>query len=225
VAETDCDATAATVRELTERGAATPAETLDALRTCIEGERDSAKQRAYVLAYVAALDASRLATETHRLLAHRDADVREAAYDALGELGPRVLPALEAPSTDRDRDVRWFAFEIASHLEGSEAIPVLLRGLRDEDFSIRWVASNGLIAIGAASVRPLLEALVTERPSLSFHSASRRIFTRIDASSGLDEQVRALAEALGRETTIVEAGPLAKDILERLFGGAGASRS
>ncbi|MEZ4502894.1 MAG: HEAT repeat domain-containing protein [Dehalococcoidia bacterium] len=220
---TDCETNAAAVRDLTERGDAVPTENLDALQRCIEEEGDSARQRGYVLAYVPALDADRLATEAHRLLAHKDADVREAAYDALSELGPRVLPALEGPASDKDRDVRWFAYEIASHLEGTAAIPMLLRGLHDGDFSIRWVASNGLISTGPESVRPLLEALVTERPSLSFHSAARRIFTRIDASSPLDEQVRRLADALGRETTIVEAGPVAKDILDRLYGGAAAS--
>ena len=219
----NCRTTAEQVRDLGSRGADVPAASLDVLRDCIEGERDSALQRSYVLAYVPAVDAERLAVETHRLLAHGDSDVREAAYDALSELGPRVLPALEAPSTDRDRDVRWFAYQVASHVEGPEAIPLLLRGLQDQDFSIRWVASNGLIAMGPGSVRPLLEALVTERPTLSFHAAAKRIFTRVDASSGLDEQVRRLADALGRETTIVEAGPVAKDILERLYGGAPAS--
>jgi len=219
----DCGTAAATIRELTERGATAPAAALDTLRACIEQERDSAKQRAYVTAYVPALDAKRLEPEAHRLLAHRDADVREAAYDALRDLGPRVLPALDAATGDRDRDVRWFAYEVAASLEDVAAIPVLLRGLRDEDFSIRWVASNGLIAIGPASVRPLLEALVTERPTLSFHSAARRIFTRIDASSGLDEQVRRLADALGHETTIVQAGPVARDVLERLYGGSSTS--
>jgi HEAT repeat protein len=218
MADHDCDATAAAVRQLTAHGTATPGETLDELRACIEGEHDAAKRRAYVLAYVPALDDDRLAFEAHRLLGHEDAHVREAAYDALTELGARILPALEAPSTDRDRDVRWFAYELASHIEGTDAIPLLLRGLQDEDFSIRWVASNGLIEIGAASVRPLLEALVHERPSLSFHAAARRIFTRIDAAGSLDEQVRQLAGALGRETTIVEAGPMAKDILQRLYG-------
>ena len=110
------------------------------------------------------------------------------------------------------------ATEALAREEREESIPLLVDQLADEDFSIRWVASNGLLAVGSAAIIPVLRALVEREPSPLFHSAVRRVLSRVSASTVVHEQLRELIDSLSRPTTVYESQGLALALLKRWRG-------
>ncbi len=194
-----------------------PRSALQPLHDGIERGRSNHVRAAFSQSLVVLAQADDLPALSSDLLHHDRSQVREAAYDGLIERGVEALAALEALATDEGREVRWFAYQAAARLEDPAAVPLLVRGLRDDDFSIRWTASNALIERGPLTVQPILEAVASERPSIPFHEAARRVLSRIEAAPPLDEEVARLVDALGRETTSVESPSLARDIVKRLW--------
>lgn len=215
LASEDCAAALDAARQLVDDGAQLPAAALEGLRRCIERERDAA-QMTVTRVYLRLIAPDEAVAAAQELLHHRGEGVREAAYDALIERGPAALPAVEALSADRHRDVRWFAYQAASHWGDTRAIPLLIRGLRDEDFSIRWLSANGLIELEQPALVPLIEALAVEEPTTTFHAAALRVLRRVPYPAGLDADVRRLADSLAHQTTTEQSVPIARAIMDRL---------
>jgi HEAT repeat protein len=201
------------------------------MRACIDnGASNPSEEMELTRAYLQLVAPDSAYEAAHELLHHDSSFVRDAASDALLDLpaaaGFAVLTRLR---DDEDRDVRWYVYEaVASAVtpwdpRAENAVPMLAGGLRDEDFSIRWVASNGLLRIGARAVVPVLEEIARGEASATFHEAARRVLSRVDASPELAAEIAALVDSLGRGTTVVQSRPLAADILDRLAGSRGAS--
>ena len=220
----DCAAAAAEVARMADLGGRASAAGLAALRACIDRERQPAPQMSMARAYVRALRDEDLPAAARELLHHDTSFVRDAVADALVAVqSSAAFEALRGLADDRDRDVRWYAYEaLASDPERltriEDALDLLARGLRDDDFSIRWVAANGLLRIGAAAIVPVLRALVRERPTSAFHETARRVLSRVEASESLAPALARLVESLGHGTTDVQSPPLAQSMLEQLFG-------
>ncbi len=93
-----------------------------------------------------------------------DPQVRRAAAEALGGLGPAAAPALDRLlelTRDADEDVRREAAEALRGL-GPAAAPALDRLLeltRDADEDVRWLAARALGGLGAAAA-PALDRLL-----------------------------------------------------------------
>jgi len=217
VSTSDTDALLERAGTLIASGRRLPSSALQPLQEGIEHARNNDVRGAFAQAILVLAQPEELPGLSHDLLHHDRSQVREAAYDGLIERGVEALPALETLATEDDRETRWFAYQAAARLDDPAALPLLVRGLRDDDFSIRWTASSALIERGPLTVQSILEALASERPSIPFHEAARRVLSRIDAGPPLDEEVARLVDALGRETTSVESPSLARDIVKRLW--------
>ncbi len=101
-------------------------------------------------------DISALITE----LATQDCGRRERAREALLALGkPSVAPLVIALS-HRDRQVRWEAAKALADLCDPSAARALVAALGDERIGVRWLAAEGLIALGNDALDPLLRALL-----------------------------------------------------------------
>ena len=217
VSASDTDALLERAGTLIAAGRRLPAPDLQPLHEAIEHARNNDSRAAFSQAIVVLARPEELPALSRSLLHHDRSQVREAAYDGLIERGIDALPALESLATEEDRETRWFAYQAAARLDDPAAVPLLVRGLRDDDFSIRWTASSALIERGPLTAQPILEALATEHPTIPFHEAARRVLSRIEAGPPLDEEVAHLVDALGRETTSVESPSLARDIVKRLW--------
>lgn len=215
----DCDAVVAAVEELAASGAKVSAEELASARRCLD-DAEPSRQLALTRDLLLTVETAGLEALAEDLLHHDSSFVRDAAAHGIVELGSDAVPVLERLTEDGDRDTRWYAYEAIARAERPEYVDLLIEGLQDDDFSIRWVASNGLIAIGAGAVIPLLRALVDEHASPLFHNAARRIFSRVSAAPDLDADVRALVESMSHQTTVYETSLKARDILRRLGGEA-----
>jgi transcriptional/translational regulatory protein YebC/TACO1 len=63
-------------------------------------------------------------------------DVREAAFEALVNIGPEAIPALtQALRENKDKDVRWAAATVMGEIgpEAAEAIPALTQALEEDE--------------------------------------------------------------------------------------------
>jgi HEAT repeat protein len=86
--------------------------------------------------------------------------VREEAREALVAVGtPAVAPLVRA-LLDPDKRVRWEAAKALSFIHDPAAAPALVLALGDDHFGTRWLAAEGLIALGRDALEPLLRALL-----------------------------------------------------------------
>jgi HEAT repeat protein len=80
-----------------------------------------------------------------QILFCENGEVREAAADALGQIGPRSLPILEQFLQDSDPSVRRLAIRGLVAEGDNEAAPsLLIHGLSDEDAGNRTAAATAL---------------------------------------------------------------------------------
>jgi HEAT repeat protein len=137
-------------------------------------------------------------------LGDADANMREAAAEALGEIGAPAVPGLLAALRDESWQVREAAAKALEQI-GAPAVPGLLAALRDESWQVREAAAKALEQIGAPAVPGLLAALRDE--SWQVREAAAKALEQIGAPAvpGLLAALRdadwnarrAAAEALG----------------------------
>ncbi|MCS6963800.1 MAG: HEAT repeat domain-containing protein, partial [Thermoflexus sp.] len=111
------------------------------------------------------------AEDARRLLEDQDEDtmVRQAAAEALGELGdPQALPVLFRAQNDDDPRVREAAAEALGKLCNPRAVPMLLQALQeDDDPGVRRAAAEALGELGDPQAVPsLLQALQDVDPGM-----------------------------------------------------------
>ena len=189
----DCEVVAEAATRLSRVRAQLPLESLEAVERCLAEATDPPTRMALASASVLLAPQEDRFEVAHRLLHGGDGFVREAVFAALADLADSAsVAAMEQFVSDPDRDLRWGAFHAVAHHEYEDpatrdaAIALLVHGLHDDDFAIRWTSSSGLIGIGSASTIPILEALVTEEPTTPFHEAARRVLSRIEVGARVD---------------------------------------
>ena len=110
---------------------------------------------------VGILDKTRPITLYLEQLKATEDTLREAAAQALGDLGdPSATDALIQALTDPDADVRMFAAEALGKLRSEASLKPLMRILNDEDADVCAAAATALGQIGrSAAVGPIMEQL------------------------------------------------------------------
>jgi HEAT repeat protein len=124
--------------------------------------------------------------------------VRQGARLKLIEIGEEALPFVIDALEDRDKRVRWEAAKILTHVTDSTAAETLIHTLMDEHIEIRWLAAEGLIALGKDSLRPLLEALVRKPDILTLREGAHHILHDLDREHLLNEDAQYVLEVLKR---------------------------
>ncbi len=217
-----------TVAESAERlaavGAHLSAEELARARTCAVEARGIGLRMRLARDYLRLVEPLEGPHEAARLLTEvADPEIRDQAFHVMVEQGERALPVLEDLTRHHDVNIRWHAYEAIRRIGGPAAIPDLVRGIQDSDFSVRWAAAHGLIEAGEAALAPILGALVRSVPSIGFHRAALHALRRL-RDSGAGEGMEALLASLARETTVYESGALAFDLLVALRRPAAAGQ-
>jgi len=119
------------------------------------------------------------------------------AKDALVTIGPPALPALSQVLDDQQASdqVRWMAARALARIGDARAIPTLIRHLNDANYGLRWLAAEGLVALGAAGLRALLPALTTQ-PVTPWLADSAAHVLRHARPPAVKEIVKPVLEAL-----------------------------
>ena len=100
-------------------------------------------------------------------LASPDPVVRTEARKALVAIGKPVVPSLIQLLSHRKPHVRWEAAKSLGGIADPLAASALVNALDDRDGDVRWLAAEGLAALGRESLQPMLEALL-ERSNAGF---------------------------------------------------------
>jgi HEAT repeat protein len=109
--------------------------------------------------------AARLTDHLHS----EDAQLRNAAIEALQEMPDAVVPLLERLLADEDSDVRIFAVNIVAVLRHQQAPEWLARVIRsDPHINVCTAALDGLVEVGAAGMISDVEQLVARFPESPF---------------------------------------------------------
>lgn len=100
-------------------------------------------------------------------LESNDGIERVKAREALVAQGKAAIPPLIGALKNRHDWTRWEAVKTLADIGDPTATQALIDALEDHEFAIRWLAAEGLIHIGSASMEPLLKALI-DRPRSSW---------------------------------------------------------
>ena len=98
-------------------------------------------------------------------LTSRARATREKARESLVALGKPAVPSLIPLLSHRKPHVRWEAAKTLCDIADPIAATALVNALEDEDGDVRWLAAEGLIALGRDGLQPLLTALLERAQS------------------------------------------------------------
>jgi HEAT repeat protein len=112
-------------------------------------------------------------------LGSKDGLVRIRARRALVTIGKKAVAALEVALTSKNVSTRWEAAKALGKIGDVEATAALIRSLGDEMFDVRWLAAEGLIAIGRPTLIPLLRKLTEESDSLWLREGAHHVLHSI----------------------------------------------
>jgi HEAT repeat protein len=104
-----------------------------------------------------------------------DGVIREKAREALVSMGKRAVDFLAELIESPGSTVRWEATKALGQIADKSSAPVLVIALYDDDYEVRWLATEGLIKIGVDSVKPILEALAETPGSLSLREGAHHV--------------------------------------------------
>jgi len=128
-------------------------------------------------------------------LGSKDGLVRIRARRALVTIGKKSVAALEEALTSKDAWKRWEAAKTLGQIGDAKATKALINALEDEMFDVRWLAAEGLIAIGRPTLTPLLRRLTEGSDSLWLREGTHHVLHGINMGN-LEEILLPVRNAL-----------------------------
>ncbi|NOY61332.1 MAG: HEAT repeat domain-containing protein [Calditrichaeota bacterium] len=99
-------------------------------------------------------------------LANDEVIVRKNARDALVNIGHPVIERLEELCKSKNDVLKWEAIKALSQIADVQCLTFFIVHLENENPDFRWLAAEGLIGLGTASIKPLLKALIKKSSSV-----------------------------------------------------------
>jgi HEAT repeat protein len=129
-------------------------------------------------------------------LSNPDGIKRQRTRVALSKMGEAAIdPLIETLHSHRG-PARWEAAKALSQIGSPKAAQSLVEALEDDQFSIRWLAAEGLIALGRAGLKPLLEALWQTPDSIRLREGAHHVLHDLVTQESLDKQLLAQLRAV-----------------------------
>lgn len=123
-------------------------------------------------------------------LGDNDGMVRQRARYSLTKIGKPASDALIRAFHEKNNPTHYEAAKTLGQIGSIKAIATFIQALEDEDFSVRWVAAEGLIAIGKLSIRPLLKALELHPESNWLRDGVHHVLHDLVSRKFIDEQTK-----------------------------------
>ena len=108
-------------------------------------------------------------------LASRDPVVREKARESLVVVGKPAVPWLIPLLSHRKLQIRWEAAKTLCDIADPIAATSLVNALDDSEGDVRWLAAEGLAALGLDGLQPLLAALIERAQSSWFCEGAHHV--------------------------------------------------
>lgn len=210
----DCRDFIAAAASLQRGGFELSAENVKRLRDCLD-DLPELEQLHAAEVYLRALPIEERRQTVVQFIERGNDARREAALGVTYGLGEEVIPALVSIARASEAERRWAAYQAIRRVDGEAAIAPLVEALQDDNLSVRWIASDGLAAIGPRSAPALLRALATRTPTINFHRAARRVLRQLELPHH-EASLTRLLSSLEQSTTVVHAPGLAQELLREI---------
>ena len=150
-------------------------------------------------------------------LSSKNGQTREAARTSLVAIGSPAIPFLLPLLSERKHKTRWEAVKALGEIKDPTAIDGLIQALNDEEFDVRWLAAEGLVALGTRVVVPLLQALIQmqETASVLLRDGAHHIFRAL-ITGDLEKELQPVLTALEDIDFPVKVPPAARKALKAL---------
>ncbi len=139
--------------------------------------------------------------------------IRKRARESLVEMGTSAVPAVTDALSSPDWRVRWEAAKALGEVAHPAAMDALIAAMEDERPGVRWVAAEGVIALGHRAVVPLLRALLGKADSAYFRLAAHHVLRALEGR-GMDPYIQPVLKALDSVEPSITVPPAAEDALD-----------
>ena len=154
------------------------------------------------------------------MLKSNDGLARQHARHALVKIGEPSLDALIKAFEIRKEPLHWEVAKALTRIGTPKAAGALVNALDDKDFSVRWMAAEGLIHLAEEGLVPLLEALRDRSDSVWLREGSHHVLHDVIARKLVDaktsEIISPVLDALNHIEAETETHFAAKEALESL---------
>jgi len=120
---------------------------------------------------------------------------RERACRALVAIGRAAVPVLVDTLTDAVDHARREAARALSRIHDPAAAPAMVAALEDDLPGVRWLAGEGLIALGREGLIPLFRALIAQSDSVRLRQGAHHVVHAL-AGGEFSVQLAAVLQAL-----------------------------
>lgn len=149
-------------------------------------------------------------------LASRAPTVREKARKALVVVGKPVVPYLIPLLSHCKPHVRWEAAKTLRDIADPISAAALVNALDDSDGDVRWLAAEGVTALGLDGLYFLLAALLERAQSSCFCEGAHRVCHVLVKKKKLGTILRPVLSALEQDEPAIGVPPVAYIALSRL---------
>ena len=142
--------------------------------------------------------------------------VRTKSRKALVAIGKPAVPSLIRLLSHGKPHVRWEAAKALCGIADPLAAAALVNALDDRDADVRWLAAEGLAALGRGGLQPLLAALLQRAESGWFCEGAHHVCHTLLKRRRFGPILRPVLAALKESEPGVAAPPAAYTALSRL---------
>jgi HEAT repeat protein len=123
-----------------------------------------------------------------------DADgmVRQQARIDLVNIGQPAVDHLTQALADPNEQVQWEAAKALSQIGDVKSVQTLIALLEEPRPGIRWLAAEGLVAVGLPAVEPLLRALLMRTDSIWLREGAHHVLHDLVRAQPVDSPLRSL---------------------------------
>ena len=158
--------------------------------------------------------------ELIKTLKSEDGIARQNARNSLIIIGEPALDALIEAFEIKEEPVHWEVAKVLSQIGTSKAAGVLIDALEDNDFSVRWIAAEGLIHMGLKGLLPLLESLRRKSDSVWLREGGHHVIHDLVNRKLVDEPTRKnlmpVLDALNHIDPVIQTNTAADNALKSI---------
>ncbi len=104
---------------------------------------------------------------------------RKRARETMVLIGDEIVPEMQALLAEGTKRERWEAAKTLAALVDPSSLDTLIDLLAERESDIRWIAADGLIALGPRVVVPLLKSLLAGPPTRGQAEMSGRVLRKL----------------------------------------------
>lgn len=155
------------------------------------------------------------------ILKSKDGIARQNARNSLVIIGEPALDELIKAFKIKEKPLHWEVAKALSQIGTSKAARVLVDALEDHDFSVRWIAAEGLIHMGPVGLLPLLKALRKKTDSVWLREGSHHVIHDLVNRKLVNESTRKslipVLDALNHIDPVIQANTAADNALKSIY--------